>query len=674
MSEFIRFKEAVRQQMETLSGLQLFRVDIDKNLLYDTYLQSFRPEDNPVFRERTEHDCQCCKQFILAAGGIVAIGTEGLISIWDVAVPNTPYQVVADALAKLVKSKPIKDVLLHPEKNLGTDHNHQLAVDDDTAVASTITWSHFHFPLPDRFVKRGEDIGTTLSNTRSGKEVFERALHEISIEAVETVIELIEQKSIYRGEEHLSVVQLFLKHRKAFSKLPFSQYDNYCWENSVKLGNAAKIRNSAIGTLLIDVSDGMELDAAVRKFEAMVAPTNYKRPTALITKSMIDKAQKKVEELGIAESLQRRFAVVEDITANNVLFADRSAKKAMNVFDEMADQVPDKTSKFDKVDEVDIGTFVKDILPKASSIELLVENAHSNNFMSLIAPMEPDAKQIFKWDNNFSWAYSGEVADSIKERVKRAGGNVEGVLRCSLSWFNTDDLDIHVVEPDGNEICYSTPQAILSGGTLDVDMNVRAIEASRSAVENIVWADKSRMHEGTYKVFIHNYTPRETVDIGFDVEIEHAGVIHTFHYDKRVQGNVTVAKFAFSKETGITFIESLPSTQASKEIWGIPTQKFHKVSLIMNSPNHWDGRTTGNKHLFFILDGCRNDKKARGFFNEFLKAELNEHRKVFEVLGSKTKAEVSDRQLSGLGFSSTQKNQITCKVTGSFNRVIKINF
>ena len=83
---------------------------------------------------------------------------------------------------------------------------------------------------------------------------------------------------------------------------------------------------------------------------------------------------------------------------------------------------------------------------------------------------------------------------------------------------------------------------------------------------------------------------------------------------------------------------------------------------------------TGNKHWFFILDGCLNPDAARGFYNEFLDEKLTEHRKVFEVLGSKMKVAESTEQLSGLGFSSTQKNSVLCKVTGSFTRTIKINF
>ena len=75
-----------------------------------------------------------------------------------------------------------------------------------------------------------------------------------------------------------------------------------------------------------------------------------------------------------------------------------------------------------------------------------------------------------------------------------------------------------------------------------------------------------------------------------------------------------------------------------------------------------------------MLEDCINDGKARGFFNEFLTAELDQHRKVFEIVGSKMKAEDSPNQMSGLGFSSTQRNSVMCRVKGNFTRTIKITF
>ena len=111
-----------------------------------------------------------------------------------------------------------------------------------------------------------------------------------------------------------------------------------------------------------------------------------------------------------------------------------------------------------------------------------------------------------------------------------------------------------------------------------------------------------------------------------------------------------------------------------KTVWGVPSQTFQKVNVMMMSPNYWDEKQVGNKHYFFMLDGCINDGTARPFFNEFLKDDLSAHRKVFEMVGSITKVADSPEQLSGLGFSSTQKNTLICRVKGSFTRNLKIVF
>jgi hypothetical protein len=663
MSEFKTIKDAVTVQFNKMSAGELFTTGVSKDLMWETYLASFPPGTNPMFRERTEHDCQCCKQFIRACGNVVSIVDNKLMSIWDIQVDGF-YQEVADAMAAAVRSQPISGIFRTPETRIGTDFNRQQGSPD----SPIITWSHFFTDIPGKFVLGNTRIGTECGAAQGNKDVSKRSLEELPLSAVSTIVELIEQGSLYRGDEHLPTLQAFQKAKAEYEKLPAEERDNFCW-----IVKGARIRNTVIGSLLIDIAAEVDLDAAVRSFEAKVAPTNYKRPTALITKSMIDNAQKKVEELGLAGALQRRYAVSDDLTINNVLFADRAAKKAMNVFEDLAATAPASTKKLDKVEEVPIETFLTTILPKAETIAVLFENKHENNLMSLIAPTDPAAPPMFKWGNNFSWAYNGEVADSIKERVKAAGGSVTGVLRCSLAWFNRDDLDIHLVEPGGRHIYFSDKLSPITGGTLDVDMN--AIHAtSRTPVENITYPKLNQMQEGRYHLYVNQYNQRETSDVGFTVEIEFAGTVHTFHYDKAVKGDVTVATFDFTREGGLKFVSSLPTTSVAKEVWGVTTGQFHNVQMLLNSPNHWDGEKTGNKHVFFILDKCKNPGPARGFFNEFLRESLNEHRKVFEVLGSKLKAPASEHQLSGLGFSSTQMASVLCKITGAFTRTIKIVF
>ena len=668
---FTDFKLAVQRQFKKMTDgtCPIFKIETDKDDLWETYLNSFPEGTNPIFRERTEHDCQCCRSFIRTIGNIATIQDGKLITLWDIKVDGF-YQTVADALSEyLIKSASIENIFLHNEKSVGVDKNRQIK--DDVVT----TWEHFHVNLPSSLIS--SEIGPRSAEALSTKEVMYRGLKEISLDAIDTVIDLIDQNSLYRGEENKFAVSEFRKLKIEFNKIKTETgQDIFCWSQIKISQSVARIRNTSIGTLLVNLSEGMELERAITSFEAMVAPANYKRPTAPITKAMIEKAKEKIVELGFLSSLERRFAVLEDISINNVLFADREARKRMdNVFDELASQTSSNLRNFDKVEEVSIDDFLTNILPKVTSLELMFENRHSSNLVSLIAPADITSKSMFKWNNNFSWSYAGEMADSIKERVKSAGGRVDGDLRCSLSWFNYDDLDLHMVEPDGTHIHFGNKWSNSTGGNLDVDMNAGAGK-TRSAVENICYADKKRMREGIYRLSVHNYCKRESSDVGFEVEVEFDGVVHSFSYAGAVKNleNIVVAEIQYTHKDGFKIIKSLPSTQAVKNVWNIPTQTFHKVSLVLLSPNHWDDKTVGNKHFFFMLDGCLNDGKARGFFNEFLSSELDAHRKVFEVVGSKMKTEESENQLSGLGFSSTQRNSVLCKVNGSFSRTIKILF
>ncbi|MCI4438128.1 MAG: hypothetical protein JHC33_15080, partial [Ignisphaera sp.] len=265
-----------------------------------------------------------------------------------------------------------------------------------------------------------------------------------------------------------------------------------------------------------------------------------------------------------------------------------------------------------------------------------------------------------------------------KERVKKAGGKIEGDLCCRLAWNYTDDLDFHMKEPGNGHIYFSNRRTKSPcGGILDLDAN--GADGVRSdPAENIYYSDKKTMKEGSYKLSVNNYNRRSgnNKDIGFDVEVEFDGDIHSFHYDKVIKTGefVEVATIDYSKTNGFSISKSLPSSKSVKMNWEVASQSFKKVNVMMLSPNYWDGAGIGNKHYFFMLEGCKNDGTVRGFYNEFLNSELDKHRKVLEVVGSKMRTEEENDQLSGVGFSSTQRNSILIRVTGTFARIVKVNF
>lgn len=659
----------------------LFITDINKEELWEMYLNSFPEGTNQKFRKRREFDCSCCKKFVKSFGNVITLKDGKIVSIWDFEARNTIYQPVISALSSFVKSAQVCDVFVTKESGFGTNKNYEQRED-----GTVHTWEHFRIDLPQPFVTQSrESEASLMSEFRDVKNVFKRSLEEISKDAVETVLDLITQKSLYKGEEWQGVLTQFLALHRTYHALPESKKDFYCWENFVKVGGGAvsKIRNHSIGTLLIDVTNGIELNKAVCRYETIVAPTNYKRPKAVFTKIMVERAQQTITELGFLDSLSRRFATIDDIMVNNVLFANRDALKrtSSDVFAELQQEVEvsENPKCFDRVKEVPAESFVKDILPRLTSVEVLFENRHTPNLVSLIAPKIKETPSMFKWPNGFSWAYNGNITDSIKQRVKALGGNVNGVLRFSLQWNENgddqNDLDAHCKEPNGNYIYFANKGSKNHGstGTLDIDIQ---FPGSNIAVENIIWTDASRMQEGIYTFYVHNFQYRGGHG-GFRAEIEYNGQVYAYQYNNWLQPHekVMIAKLHFSKKDGIKFIKSLASSDLSKTVWNIQTNHFHPVSICLFSPNYWDEQIgNGHRHYFFILKNCMNNDRPNGFFNEFLRENLLQHKRVFEVLGSKMRVEQSDNQLSGLGFSSTQKNSVICRVKGHTIRIMKVMF
>lgn len=86
----------------------------------------------------------------------------------------------------------------------------------------------------------------------------------------------------------------------------------------------------------------------------------------------------------------------------------------------------------------------------------------------------------------------------IQERVTQAGGK-SGEVQFSLSWHNRNDLDLHVVVPNGKRIYFKSRRSTC-GGHLDVDMNVTP--ESDQPVENVRWL-KGKARSGRYTVYVN---------------------------------------------------------------------------------------------------------------------------------------------------------------------------
>lgn len=688
---FKDFVKAIQKNLQQMSkdSSRLFTVNVDTEELYNLYLDSFPAGTNEIYRERREYDCSCCRHFIRDVGNVVSIKNGELHTIWGInPVSDDKYNVVAAALDAYVKQKAVLGVFLKKEKRIGTPENREML-----QTGKINKYEHFFVDLPEICIFKeyyGHTLEGDLSQFRDIRNVFKRSLDEISKEAIDTVLELIAQNSLYKGAEWKKQLTEFKNYQKEYGKLTDEQKELWIWEKSIAAGAViGKIRNHSIGTLLVNISEGMDLDIAVRKYEQIVAPVNYKRPKAIFTKKMLEDAKKTITELGYMDSLQRRFATLDDITVNNILFSNKDAAKritgAMDLFDEMEQDVAIDPKRFSKVEEISAEDFIKNVLPVAKELEVYLENKHIQNMVSLIAPEVAAAKTMFKWNNGMSWAYTGNITDSdIKENVKAAGGSVTGIVRFSIQWNDKDgkdnsDLDAHCIEPKGGDhIYFSHKISRYTGGELDIDITDPIYQCKSNggvAVENITYPSKERMKPGTYKFYVNQYSFRNSQ--GFKAEVEVNGEIHSYEYNSPVRGNVDVAEVILDQSGNFKVVDKLPGNCAtiSKDVWGIKTLQFTPVSVVCYSPNYWDEQKgIGHQHLFFMLKDCINPEEPNGYYNEFLKPELEQHRRVFEALGSKAHVKDVDDQLSGVGFSLTKRNDLIIKVKGATERVLKVKF
>ena len=188
----------------------LFEVDVDKDELWNLYLDSFPSGTNEIYRKRREYDCSCCRQFIRQIGNVVTIKNNTVESIWDLNIDDGTFSVVAKAMSNYIHSHIVNNVFLSKFKTIGTEYNYE-KYEDGTLKK----WEHFQIVLNDKFVNNTlRSIGDIQGDYRDTRNVFKRSLDEISMDALDTVIELINSNTLYKGQEWKAVLLEFKKIKK----------------------------------------------------------------------------------------------------------------------------------------------------------------------------------------------------------------------------------------------------------------------------------------------------------------------------------------------------------------------------------------------------------------------------------------------------------------------------
>ena len=102
-----------------------------------------------------------------------------------------------------------------------------------------------------------------------------------------------------------------------------------------------------------------------------------------------------------------------------------------------------------------------------------------------------------------------------------------GDVQVTLRWDTDADLDLHVIDPSGNEVSWLNPR-VPSGGQLDVDANQGCFERMAEPVENIFWPT-GEGSIGNYEVVVKMFAQcNDTEPANYTLDILTHGEVQTY--------------------------------------------------------------------------------------------------------------------------------------------------
>ena len=132
----------------------------------------------------------------------------------------------------------------------------------------------------------------------------------------------------------------------------------------------------------------------------------------------------------------------------------------------------------------------------------------------------------------------------LPERPEQQGQ--DGDIRVHLNWDFPGDVDLHVIQPDGEEIYFANMRSdARGGGELDVDN----VQGGPNSQENAFWR---RPMPGHYRVFIKYYRQDSEAPNGgpvhVTVKVNGQETPHTVNLTRENQ-EITIQEFDYTPDT-----------------------------------------------------------------------------------------------------------------------------
>lgn len=383
------------------SGEPLFTINLEN--LYDIFLVHLPDE------ARQHYNCNTCRNFVNRYGGLVTVSDEGNIypAMWTFSGPEF-FRDAIEAVYREVRSSKVTGVFITSEKRLG--------------MPKTGVWHHMAVTVPrDRIHRNSWKTADQVAAEK--KEDFKMLLNAITKykkSTVETALNVLNADALYRSEKFRGIAEWFLNVHNTIENKTGKNRTNLIWKFAATApAGFCHISSSMIGTLLDDIEDGCGFETVKARFNEKMHPTKYQRPQVAPAAGNVAQAERIVAKLGIANSLKRRFARLDEVQK----FWEPRQESYTRKIDFIGGVFSGLKTKDAKtsVKNTDIvangGTmtwdkFRRTVLPIATKIEYMV-GMGLDGFGALVTAEDPDAPPIIVWDteenrNPFNWyCYNG---------------------------------------------------------------------------------------------------------------------------------------------------------------------------------------------------------------------------------------------------------------------------
>ena len=375
-ADYAALLKAIHASFEVYGNEPLFTTDVTD--LNDLYLDDLDDD-------RQVHNCHACRQFIQRYGGLVAINGAGETQpvMWTSEMAPEFYQRAIAAMWHKVRHARVTGVFMTKHPVLGQPKTGQ--------------WTHMAVTVPRELVYRERALtaGQAMAAQRESYKTVSIALTDFKPAVLDEAIRMLTADALARSEKFLAPIKWL---RALHDRPKGRRGENILWRAIATAPEGyCHPRASVVGSLLEDIAAGMPFADIKARFDAKLGPLIYQRPQDAPSAGNIKAAEELVAKLGVAPSLERRFARLDELQISWKPAEDLPKPKGGGVFAHLEPKgegvrpvdLPAVTMTWDK--------FTRTVLSEARKLEINVPNL--GNFIAMTTAVHADAPPIMKWDH-----------------------------------------------------------------------------------------------------------------------------------------------------------------------------------------------------------------------------------------------------------------------------------